>query len=112
MPSGIVLFPGIDQILSATVSYGRGIRPSITQIEIAPQANFVALTGDLVWTDQNGTATFFDCRVDIFSFVYDQRGLIWQLRILDRRWKWDYPTISGHYNLRHDNGNLIQDATG
>lgn len=112
MPDALATFPGVDQILTATYSWTRGIKPSVAQIEMPPQANFVAQTGDLVFFDVNGTViTLTNCKVDRFDFVVDQRGQILRLQILDRRWQWEFPKISGHYNLRHDTGPLINDVT-
>ena len=70
----------------------------------------IAISGDLEFTFDDVTVTFKDCKVDRNSLRWDRRGQVWELAIFDRRWKWSMGAISGHYNLRNDDGS-IKDGT-
>lgn len=117
MPDGIATFPGIDQIVDAQYTRAHGIQPGVATISIAPQANIVGDIGDLVFTfagtSQNGnnTYTFSDCKLDRMNFELTTNGFIMRIAVFDRRWKWDFPTITGSYNMRHENGELVTDLS-
>lgn len=117
MPDGIATFPGILQIVEASYTRAHGIQPGVAALTIAPQIGIVGELGDLVFafegTSQNGNTEyiFSGCKLDSFSFKYDIRGLIVRLSVLDRRWKWEFPTVSGTYNMRHESGELVKDLS-
>lgn len=104
--TGVMSFPGIDSILSGSLTLSHGISPSVATIEIQPQADFVAELGPLtLFFGVPGVTTvaelvFSDCRIDQASFRYGPDGLIWALSIWDRRWRWQWGGISGTYNER------------
>jgi hypothetical protein len=99
---GLAHFPGVDQILSASYTLSHGVSPSVCQIEILPQADFVAEVGTLAFTFAGRRIAFEGCRIDSVSFRRDELGMVWSLSILDRRWKWAFGEISGSYNERID----------
>jgi hypothetical protein len=111
-PQGIATFPGVNQIVDATYSLTHGISPSVATLTIAPQYNFTAAGGPLRFLFDGLYVTLPDCRVDKHSFRRTARGEVWQLAIFDRRWKWMAAggRISGHFNLRKDDG-TIRDGT-
>lgn len=117
MPDGIATFPGILQIVEASYTRAHGIQPGVASLTIAPQPGIVGELGDLVFafegTSENGNTvyTFTGCKLDRFRFERDTRGLIVRLAALDRRWKWEFPTVSGTYNMRHENGELVTDLS-
>lgn len=117
MPDGIATFPGILQIVEASYTRAHGIQPGIASLTIAPQAGIVGELGDLVFafegTSENGnsTYTFTGCKLDRFRFERDTRGFIVRLAVLDRRWKWEFPTVTGTFNMRHENGELVNDLS-
>lgn len=117
MPDGIATFPGILQIVEATYTRAHGIQPGAAALTIAPQPDIVGELGDLVFafegTSQNGNTvyTFSGCKLDRFNFQRDTRGLIVRLAVLDRRWKWEFPTVSGTYNMRHESGELVENLS-
>jgi hypothetical protein len=75
-----------------------GIQPSIAVIEMAPQNNFPAEGGELVFWYGGTVIRIPDCRIDKASVRVDERGQIVSLSIFDWRWRWAFPTISGYYN--------------
>lgn len=97
---GYMTFPGIEQVERGSFTLSHGITPSIATIEIQPQEGFVTIVGPMVITQGDVTLVFPNCRLDSASFQYNQSGMIWRLSIMDRRWKWAFGAISGHYNQR------------
>lgn len=117
MPSGIASFPGILQIVDATYTRAHGVQPGVAMLTIAPQPAIVGELGNLVFsfagTSQNGNKTyvFSGCKLDRIHFERDDRGLIVKLAVFDRRWRWEFPTVTGTYNMRHENGELVKDLS-
>jgi len=109
-PQGLASFPGVQGVVGCTMNFCRGISPSVAMLSIAPQDGMIAISGDLEFTFDDVTVTFRDCKVDRNSLRWDRRGQVWELAIFDRRWKWSMGAISGHYNLRNDDGS-IKDGT-
>lgn len=100
-----VSFPEVEQVHALEVNFVHGISPSAFVLSLAPQPNFLGVGGDLVIDDGAMTYTFSDCKVDQATLDFNAQGLLWRLTLLDRRWKWAFPTISGAYNLRQDTVN-------
>ncbi len=107
---GVMSFPGINQIINGSYSLIHGISPGVAQLTIAPQENFIGASGDLIIVYADVRIVLPDSKLDKHSFQRTQGGLTWRLDILDRRWKWRFPTISGMYNLRDDGNKLIKDT--
>lgn len=105
-PQGLAHFPGIDHLLSASITLGHGISPSSAKLRIAPQTNFAAETGTLLFEYDGTTVEFPDCKVDRSSLDRNERGEVVELSILDRRWKWRFGQISGKYNVWRDDSTI------
>ena len=70
-----------------------------------PQVGLPLSEGDLVITDNFGTITIPDCKVDVLAAIKDSGGLRWQLTLKDRRWRWrDCGLIAGRFNVVDDSG--------
>lgn len=98
-PIGEFTFPGINKIVSGTFTLSHGISPSAAMIQIPPQDNFTVPAGTLAITYGGTRIEFPDCRLDMASLEVGDNGQIWTLKILDRRWKWQFGKISGHWNI-------------
>lgn len=107
---GVMSFPGINQIISGNYSLIHGISPGVAQLVIAPQLNFIGTGGDFVIAFDSVRIVLPNSRLDKHSFRNTPNGFTWRLDILDRRWKWRFPTISGTYNLRDEGNNLVKDS--
>ncbi len=112
---GLVSFPGVSQVVSASYTLQHGITPGLASVETAPQANFVGAGGTLAFTyvrDIGGPVVISlpNCKVARAEFSIGPQGRIWRLQILDRRWKWAFPTISGFYNRRNEKGQVMDEA--
>ncbi len=102
----VVEFPGADQVLALEATWSHGVVPNVFTLTVAPQAPLAGGgTLRLRWGDIQ--IEFPDCRVDSSSFQLDGSGSVVQFQILDRRWKWQFPIISGHWNLRTDDGGIV-----
>jgi hypothetical protein len=114
MHVGSVKFPGISSIVSANMSFTHGVTPSVAMLAISPRQGFVALIGDLVFGYDDIKVTFKQCKVDTSSFIRNSSGQVWQLAVLDRRWKWTTAAggrISGHYNRKQPDGKAVKEQS-
>lgn len=105
-PQGMATFPGIQNLLAASISLGHGISPSVASLTIAPQQNFSGETGTLSLAFGETLLEFPDCRVDYSSFQRNSSGDLCRLSVVDRRWQWRYGQISGTYNVWRDDFSL------
>ena len=103
-------YPGVQNVLSATYTLTAGITPSVVQMEIIPQTQQIAAVGDVVFVHGNTTLTIPGCRADQASMVRGSNGTLVSFSLVDRRWKWKFGEIYGHYNQRDADG-LIINAT-
>lgn len=102
MAIGIAKFPGLNEIRSADFTFsGHGTTPSSCVIEVVPQATPPATVGTLRFQFGSTVIEWGKCLLDIASFSRNASGLVWKLRILDRRWQWREKTVTGSYNLRN-----------
>ena len=109
---GYAYFPGIQQIISGQLTLGHGITPNVATLTIAPQSQLVQTQGTLTFVFGSTVIEFPDCLVNAASYTRDSNGLIYQLQIYDRRWRWGYGKISGMYNVRRIDGQLVGGSNG
>jgi hypothetical protein len=110
---GLAHFTGINQLVGASMTLGHGIAPSSAVLRIAPQADFATEVGTLSFEYGTTTIEFHDCKLDRTSLKRDDGGEVWELSILDRRWKWRFGQVSGRYNVRRDDATIqTGDAAG
>jgi hypothetical protein len=108
---GLVTFPGVQQIVDANFAFcAHGITPSVCSLTIAPQYGLVAAVGQLTWEFAGQVQRFEQCLADSADFERNAQGLVWRLKILDRRWKWKWGGIRGGYNRRDPDGSVIEDT--
>jgi len=103
-------FPGVLNVLSASYTLSPGITPSVVQMQIIPQNAAIASVGDVVFIHGTTTLTIPGCRADQASMVRGTDGTLVSFSLLDRRWRWKFGEIYGHYNQRDADG-LIVTAT-
>ncbi len=99
---GIATFPGVIAVRNVIYTLTPGVSPSIALLEMAPQESLIAQGGTLQLTYGSVQLQFPQCRIDKGTIVRNRDGMIVQLTLLDRRWKWRFGQISGNYNLRRD----------
>jgi hypothetical protein len=101
-------YPGLSDVIGWDFTYTVGIRPSVCVVRIAatPDAPQAAPTGLLrmiqqIAGEQSRVFRFPDCAIERIGFDRDiVNGIMWIYAIRDRRWKWQFSEISGHYNFR------------
>lgn len=104
LPLAYVEWPGLNTYFDAYMTLGHGIMPSTCILTCPAQNNPIAAFGDLVWRSGRTIIRFPACRIDKIEGTIDPtRGPIWQITILDRRWRWAFNTVEGWYNVRQSN---------
>jgi hypothetical protein len=107
-PQADLSFPGLNNWLEWDFTFGPGITPgagSITVINV-PGAAFPRAEGDLILSYDRERITLRNCRLGSGTYSAGLQGQQITYQILDRRWKWAFPTISGRYNIRKPDGTL------
>ncbi len=108
VPQGTMEFAGISEIISGTFTLGHGLSPSIASLYVPPIARTLPAVGPLTLRYGGGRITFPDCKLDKVTRDYTEEGReVWGLHILDHRWRWKYGRVSGRYNQRDSEQNLI-----
>lgn len=101
-------YPGIEGVLSASVTIGLGITPSVTSVSIPPRE--LPRRGDIVWRYGGSVVrTFKNCALDSAEVSRSGGFTTLQVRILDRRWTWTTGQISGIYNVRKK-GEVVEES--
>ena len=102
-PQGTFEYPGIDGVLSATMTMSNGINPAVMMISIEPTSAVIPKYGTAVWRFGSVSREFPNCSRSDLN-IGNQGGLtIWEFTIQDRRWAWRNGQISGEYNRRKGN---------
>ena len=108
---GSCSFPGLD-IRYASMSFSRGVTPSICTILAVPQDNLNLPPSTLTFSYGSTSVQFFDCAV-MGAFIRprrDGKGWLMSVQVMDRRWRWAFKSISGEYNKRKPDG-TVDDST-
>lgn len=106
-PQGLIIYPGVQQIISGSFTLSHGISPSTAHVEIAPQSIQIPVNGTMELTyGQQFRLQFSSCRVSNPSITRGTDGRILSFGIQDRRWKWAYGEVYGRYNLKKADGTV------
>jgi hypothetical protein len=111
-PQGMFFFPGINQPRSCSYTLSHGITPGKFIVEMLPQEDDIQPYGTMRFEYADAEIEWPDCKVDQGSLQRGSGGRIWQIEIFDRRWKWAWGEISGHYNLRETKNNTTKIKEG
>jgi len=103
--------PAPIAVSRADISRSHGITPAVIMLDIVPvdPQNLAVGTrhGELVVEYDGARLSIPNCVIDASSVSFSPNGRIHSLSIFDRRWKWQYGSVSGHYNRRTETGKLI-----
>lgn len=81
-----------------------GVQPSVCIIETIPHTTGLPSVGTLTIKTEGGlTIAFRECLLEDPKLSASTSGQFWQLPIKDRRWKWQFGAIYGHWNKREAN---------
>ena len=97
------LNPASVQRASVTISHG--INPSVITVQVPANSSMPSLEGTAVFSYGGVSITFLGCKLDVGQSNRAGGGT-WTFAIMDGRWRWEYGTISGHFNLRDPEGKL------
>ena len=101
-------FPGIQNIRAVEFALGHGISPSVGTIEMLPQDFAPEMGGTLRMTDGFNFVEFPDCRLDAPFGRWNPTGArTITVKVMDRRWRWQFGDIYGRYNFRDTGNNLV-----
>lgn len=109
MPGIYAKFTGVQSVLSASFTLGHGSSPSVGIVEMLPQDALIPQVGDLVLGNEGRSVTLWDCLVDQAS-IRNSGGRTVSFRVLDHRWRWQFGSISGRYNVRNS-ANKLESAS-
>lgn len=109
---GIVEYGNVQSILGCSVTLSHGITPSQFVIRCLPQEQSLWVESDLRLKFGSVYIRFQNCLADEANSQFDSSGQTISMTILDRRWKWRGPTISGHYNMRGPDGKPLKVPEG
>ncbi len=112
IPQGLATFPGVERLLSASITLTHGIAPSVAQLSIAPQASYPDEHGTLQFSYDGLEVEFPNCKIDHATVQRGTGGEVCSLSILDRRWRWRSGRIPGTYNARRDDNSLQKGENG
>lgn len=103
---GSYRYPGVRGAANCTYTLSHGISPGRAVIELAPQNGLVDLDGVLELAFGALRLRFPGMRADLATALLTGQGYLLRIELLDRRWRWLYGEINGHWNARGDN-NLV-----
>ncbi|MEM1225888.1 MAG: hypothetical protein AAGJ40_09325 [Planctomycetota bacterium] len=94
-------FPGITGIISASTTLTKGIAPAVTSLVVRPdQFEMTQRVGTAEWYYNNVLVHSLPfTAIDKVRSVNSNGTISYQLTLLDRRWGWQFPIISGTYNV-------------
>lgn len=104
----IVSYPGISHMMRAHFVLRPGTTPSTAVLDFAPQPGATFRGGDLAFQFGSTYLVFADCQVAGLTFHVSEEGPVWRLHLHDRRWRWQFGQVSGRYNVRRDDGLLVE----
>jgi len=107
-PQGLISFPGIQYILGGSFALTHGTEPSVAVIRSDPQDQPYTKLGQLRLTyGGNEIVNLKDCIVTAQRATVSPTGrTVISTTIHDRRWKWQFGSVSGIYNKRNIDGEV------
>lgn len=102
-------FSGINAIVRAEVMLTRGILPGVHVVRISPQDGLNLSPATLQIADGiGGVLNLPDCLALSHSMrkVELSGGWVWELEVLDHRWRWAQGSVGGEWNRRLPDGSV------
>lgn len=110
-PVARFFYDGLDpsRIKGASYPLAHGISPGVITVTVPANTPLPNLEGTAVFSFRGTTITIPGCKLDVGSSSL-QEGGVWTWAIQDGRWRWQYGTITGHYNLRNQDGEIRKET--
>jgi len=102
-----ISFPGLMQPVRWSFTLSPGITPSAIVIEVAPQGALPSAVGTVEFVAGGELVRLERCALDRAALRRTRRGSVIAVTLLDRRWRWGFTRITGAYNQRQPNGDLV-----
>lgn len=118
MPTYTATWPGVSSLSNFSCAFGPGIRPSTFVLNThisAVDLNTLGRRANLSVVRNEGGGPFpvlelTDCMLES-PRITETNGTNISLPIKDRRWKWQFGSISGSYNVRQPSGLHLRPKT-
>lgn len=106
-PQGVIDFPGVLSPVSGKYFCAHGVQPGRIVIKCAFQATPVLNVGTVRISYGSQYFDVVDCKVqEQVSFFDAVGGYVTEYLIEDRRWRWRFGEIEGHYNRKLKSGKV------
>jgi hypothetical protein len=105
-PQGEIRFRGITDWISVSCTWNSGIAPSVFNLVTLPIERNLPQISTLTLSFDRIRLVFPDCAATSATWVESGGAQLWNLQILDRRWRWRFGEIRGRYNTRLPNGKI------
>lgn len=108
-PQGYCEYGGLDNtIIGGEYTESRGVQPGVFRLRTGTEPSLPQKYGTLTLRYGSNVLQFDDCATAThIQRVYQGRyPYTWSVEVYDKRWKWRYPRISGHYNTRRCDGSI------
>lgn len=103
-------FPGVLAPVALHCPHTPGVFPDEIVLWCQPQeANTVPSVGHLFFGNEGNYVNLYNCLVDRPTYRMSTNGHTIALTLQDRRWRWRFATITGAYNIRRPNGEIINE---
>jgi hypothetical protein len=106
MAQAVATYTGLTNIISAQMTFSRGIAPGVCSIRVPVENVYSIGNGDLWLTYGSQSVIFQDCALVRFHVNVSSGGNIAELQVVDRRWKWQFGNIRGAYNVKDRDGQI------
>ena len=100
--SAIFRWPGIGPVIQGNFAIGHGVQPGLATVEV-PLSAAPAVDGTLILSAPQFELRLPNCRLQ--RIEHTQNNTL-RLSIMDRRWKWRFPTSTFRANVRLPDGNI------
>lgn len=100
-------WPGIPSFERCFGTVSQGHEPDVITGSTGIPPLGIVPCGDFSFSDGQRIVTLRDCKLVNVQTSIGDAGYTFLYRFLDRRWRWRFGEISGHYNARDRRDNLI-----
>lgn len=108
----IALFGNIQVARGFDFTFGPGVQPSVCMIYTVPHVPQLPSVADLVLqTEGEAPFVFRQCLLEDPRLDSGSGGSFWTLPVKDRRWKWQFASLTGSYNIPRPDGTILRERT-
>lgn len=101
-PQGLCDYSGRNDFIGGDYTTSRGVQPGVFRLRMAAEPTVGRNNGPLTLSFGSQSMTFQNCATApyIQRIRKGRNAYEWSVKVYDKRWKWRWPRISGHYNIR------------